>query len=193
LFPTVQLNASFGSQVSPTIFGQEQLEFDEEYQACIADPIPGVPCIHQTAQRGVPGFWTIGAVSTFSLPLVDYGLRHTERVNDDAQIASAQRTLEQTRGQVDIDVRQSYRAAQTALAQLSYARDESRLGTESARIAQLQYQHGIKDLSDVIQTQQQSVTAQSDFINARVAYVEAVVKLRVSLGTYTAQSAVADL
>lgn len=193
LFPTVQINAAFGSQVSPTFFGQEQLEFDQEYQACIANPIPGVPCIAQNATRGVPGFWNIGAVSTFTLPLVDYGERHTERVNDDAQIVSAQRTLDQTRTQVDVDVRQSYRAAQTALSELSYARDEARLGTESARIAQLQYQHGLIALSDVIQTQQQSVTAQSDFVNARVAYVEAVVKLRVSLGTYTAQSAVADL
>jgi outer membrane protein TolC len=114
-------------------------------------------------------------------------------VNDDAQLASAQSTLDQTRTQVQIDIRQTYRAAQTALAQLELAQQESRLGVESARVAQLQYTHGIIALSDVIQAQQQSVTAQSDLVAARVSYINAIVKLRVSLGTYTAQGAVADL
>ncbi len=193
LFPNVQIGAAIGNQFSPTLAVQEQEEFDEEYLECIEFPVPGVPCIHEMAQRGAPGFWSIQATSTFTLPLVDYGQRHAERINDDAQLASAERSLDQARLQAQLDVRQSYRGAQTALAQLSYASDEARLGTESARIAQLQYEHGLIALSDVIQAQQQSVTAQSDFVSARVSYVEAVVKLRVSLGTYTAQTAVADL
>lgn len=180
LFPQVQLTAAMGNQFAPTSAG-----------AIVGvNPTTGAPIV---LPRGSPGFWTLGATSTFTLPFVDYGQRHAERVNDDAQLASARTALDQARLQVEIDVRQSYRAAQTALAQLSFARDESRLGTESARIAELQYQHGLIALSDVIQTQQQSVTAQSDFVAARVMYVDAIVKLRVSLGTYTAQSAVADL
>jgi outer membrane protein TolC len=179
LFPQVQLSAAFGNQFAPTTAGQ------------IVGVTPGGQPI--VIPRGSAGFWTLGATTTFTLPLVDYGQRHTERVNDDAALVSAQRSLDEARTQVDINVRQSYRAAQTALAQLRFASDESRLGTESARIAELQYQHGLIALSDVIQTQQQSVTAQSDFVAARVAYVDAVIKLRVSLGTYTPQSAVADL
>ncbi|HXM07480.1 MAG TPA: TolC family protein, partial [Candidatus Acidoferrum sp.] len=179
LFPQIQLSASMGNQFAPTSAG-EVVGFNPD----------GTPI---TVPRGAPGFWAIGAVSTFTLPIVDYGQRHAERVNDDAQLASAQSTLDQTRTQVQIDIRQTYRAAQTALAQLELAQQESRLGVESARVAQLQYTHGIIALSDVIQAQQQSVTAQSDLVAARVSYVNAIVKLRVSLGTYTAQSAVADL
>ena len=179
LFPQVQLSAAIGNQFAPTSAGE------------VVGINPNGSLI--TVPRGTPGFWTLGATSTFTFPFVDWGQRHTERLNDDAQLASAQRSLDQTQTQVLIDVRQNYRAAQTALAQLSYARDESRLGAESARIAQLQYARGVIALSDVIQAQQQSVTAQSDFVSARVSYVDAVVKLRVSLGTYTAQSAVADL
>ena len=193
LFPQVQIGATIGNQFSPTLVSEEQIEFDQAYQECLAFPQPGVPCIHETATRGVPGFWSIQATSTFTLPIVDYGERRTERVNDDAQLASAQRALDQTRTQVQIDIRQTYRAAQTALAQLDLAQEESRLGVESARVAQLQYAHGVIDLSDVIQAQQQSVSAQSDLVGARVSYINAIVKLRVSLGTYTAQSAVADL
>jgi len=194
LFPTVQIGAAIGNQFSPTLVTQEQAELDEEYQECLAFPEPAAVCTPpEIVPRGSPGFWTVQATSTFSLPLVDYGQRRTERLNDDAQLVSAERSLDQTRTQAEVDVRQSYRAAQTALAQLSYARDEARLGTESARIAQLQYANGIIALTDVIQAQQQSVTAQSDYVAAKVSYVEAVVKLRVSLGTYTAQNAVADL
>ncbi|MGB6987355.1 MAG: TolC family protein [Candidatus Aquilonibacter sp.] len=179
LFPQVALNASFGNEFAPTTAGE-----------IIGVNPDGTPI---TVPRGAPGFWQINATSTFSLPFVDWGQRHTERINDDAQLASAERALDAARIQVQIDIRQNYRGAQTALSQLSYAEDESRLGTESARVAQLQYERGIIALSDVILAQQQSVTAQSDYVAAEVSYVEAVVKLRVSLGTYTAQSAVADL
>ena len=170
LFPTVALGASFGNQNSPTT----------------AAFVPNAP-------RGTPGYWQLQAVTTFTLPLVDYGARHTERVNDDAAIASADAFLTSVSGQAELDVRQSYRAARTAQAQLQFATDESTLGREAARIAQIQYQNGIIALSDVVQAEQTSVKAQSDLIAARVAYVTAVVNLRIALGTYDANTAVADL
>jgi outer membrane protein TolC len=179
LFPQVQINAAIGNQFAPTSAGE-----------LIGATPAGQPIY---APRGAPGFWVLGATTTFTLPFVDYGQRHFERVNDDAQLVSAERSLDQTRTQVDIDIRQSYRSAQTAQSQLAYARQEADYGTESARIAQLQYRHGLISLADVIQTQQESETAQYDLVNSRIAYVEAIVKLRVSLGTYTAQRAVADL
>jgi outer membrane protein len=125
--------------------------------------------------------------------LIDYNARHSERVNDDAQLASTQTSLEQTLLQSELDVRQSYRAAETALGQLAWAKQESAFGIESARIAQLQYKAGVKTIYDVLQAQQAAQQAAVDDITARVNYVEAVVKLRVSLGTYDANSAVADL
>jgi outer membrane protein TolC len=185
LFPTVQIGASFGNQLSPTT---------QQY-----GPIPGCTptvtnsCEEPIPRQGSPGFWQISATTTLSLPLVDYNQRHSERVSDDAQVNSAQMLLDQARTQAQIDVRQSYRAAQAALAQLAYAKTESQLGSESARIAQLQYAHGLITLADVIQTQEQAVVAESDLVGARVSYVDAVVKLRVSLGVYDAKSAVADL
>ena len=179
LFPTIQIGASLGNQFAPTSAGQ-----------IVGVDANGNPV---TVPRGSPGFWSLYAQSTFTLPFVDYGQRHAERVADDAQVVAAKMLLEQAQTQAELDVRQSYRSAQTALAQLQYAQQEADLGRESARIATLQYQRGVIALADVIQTQQQSVIAQSDLVNARVAYVDAVVKLRVSLGIYDARSAVADL
>ncbi len=188
LYPQVSISADIGNQFSPTNAVNEQESLNQE---CQLFGLP--PNCFGIVPRGSPGFWFIQAVSTFSLPIVDYNARHSERVNDDAQLASAKTTFEQTVLQAELDVRQSYRAAQTALSQLMWARQEAEFGTESARIAQLQYKAGVKTIYDVLQAQQAAQSAQNDYVAARINYVDAVVKLRVSLGTYSAQSAVADL
>lgn len=198
LFPSINLSAGFGNQFSPTTAVLEQSQIDQQFaltnQERISQGLPPLPASAKpVVPRGSAGYWQIQAVTTFTLPLVDYGARHTERASDDAAIANAEAALTAASGQAELDVRQSYRAAQTALAQLQFATDESRLGREAARIAQIQYQNGIIALSDVVQAEQTSVKAQSDLIAARVAYVSAVVKLRIALGTYDATSAVADL
>ncbi len=198
LFPNVQLSGAFGNQFSPTgaVYDQSIIDSDfaQNNAALIAQNLPPLPASDKpTVTRGAPGFWNIQATTTFTLPFVDYGARKAERNQDDAALTSANAALDNAKSQAELDVRQSYRAAQTALAQLKYAQDESRLGVEAARIAQLQYQNGIIALSDVSQAEQTSIAAQSDLINARVAYVEAVVNLRVALGTFDPQSIVADL
>ncbi len=186
LFPQVQITALLGNQYSPTNSVAIQNQYNAYCQLGISRACTTVP-------RGSPGFWNLQAVSTFSLPLVDYNARHSERVNDDAQLESAKTSFAQTRLQAELDVRQSYRAAMTAQSQLSWAKQEAGYGTESARIAQLQYKAGVKTIYDVLQAQQAAAQALDDYVNARVNYVEAVVKLRVSLGTYDARSAVMDL
>ncbi len=198
LFPSLEITASMGNQYSPTESVELQEEYDAEFisenEERISVGLPPLPSSDiPVVPRGSPGFWQIGLTSTFTLPIVDYGQRHTERVNDDAQVASDEAALENAISQAQLDVRQQYRAAQTAQAQLSYAEEEASLGTESARIAQLQYRSGVIALADVFQAQQTSVEAQSDLINARVAYVDAVVALRIAVGTYDPHSAVADL
>ena len=169
LYPQIQTFAQIGNQFSPTLAAQAN------------------------APRGTPGYWLLGVTSTITLPLVDWGTRAENHRNLNEQIAVAQTTLDSTRGQVELDVRQQYRAALTALAQLSSAEQESRYAVEAARVAQLQYAHGLITLVDVQQRQQSALAAQADLYNARVAYADAVVKLRVALGIYDPHSAVADL
>ena len=174
LFPQIQTFASLGNQFSPTLAVQE------------ANAGLQVP-------RGTPGFWQIGVISSISVPFWDWGARRANHQGLDAQIVTQEENVASTRTQVELDVRQAYRAAQTALAQLQSAQQESRYATEAARIARLQYAHGLKSLIDVLAAEQSSLTAQTDAYNARVAYIEAVVKLRVALGIYDAPAAVADL
>ncbi len=174
ILPQIQTFAQIGNQFSPTLPGQ------------LAAQGVFVP-------RGTPGYWLLGVTSTISLPILDWGTRAANHRNLNDQIAAAQITLNSTRGQVELDVRQQYRAAQTALAQLASAQDENRYALEAARVAELQYEHGIITLVDVQQRQQSALSAQTDLYTARAAYADAIVKLRVALGIYDPHSAVADI
>lgn len=173
LFPQIQTFAGIGNQFSPTLAVQ-QSKFG---------PV----------SRGNLGYWNIGINTTISLPLLDWGARRSNHRNLNEQIVAAQANLGAVRTQAEIDVRQSYRAAQTAMAQLASAQEETRYASEAARIAEVQYAHGVIGLVDVQQRQQAALSAQVDLYNARVAYVNAIVNLRVALGVVTPQQAVADL
>ena len=100
-----------------------------------------------------------------------------------AQIASAQAQLASTTNAVEVDVRQSLRGAQTARANLTTAIQADRAGTESARIAQLQYRNGLISLTDATSAQRDALQAASDLVAAHVTYLDALVKLRVAVGT----------
>ncbi len=120
LYPQIQISGLLGNQYSPTSSVLEQQQID---QGCLLNHI--FPC--PSVARGSFGFWALQAVSTFSLPLVDYNARHSERVNDDAQLASAESTLNSAQLQSELDVRESYRAAKTAQAQVDWATQEATL------------------------------------------------------------------
>jgi multidrug efflux system outer membrane protein len=172
LWPQISTAAAFGNQYSPTNAAQ-LAQF-------------GAAASHY-------GFWNIGVQTSFSLPFWDWGARRANHANLNEQIASQETALGAARTQAELDVRRQYRAAQTALAQLASAQDETRYALEAARVAKLQYEHGLKTLTDVLAAQQASLSAQTDAFNARVAYAGAIVNLRVALGIYDARSAVADL
>jgi len=168
-FPVLQVNAAFGNQFSPT-------QINATTSLFTGLPLPAFP-------RGSPGFWSIGATETLQIGFVEYGSRHAQHRAAHFAIESAQRTLDTTRYSVETDVRQALRGAQTAAANLATAKEASALGTESARIAQLQYKNGLISLSDATQAERDNLSAQNDLVNARVNYIDAVVRLRVSVGT----------
>jgi outer membrane protein len=178
--PVIQVNGSFGNQTSPTTFIQEQQQRD-------ADNLQlaqlGQPLLPPNIVRGTPGFWQIGATSTFNLSLIDYGARKARHRAARAGIDSAVAALQTTEYAVETDIRQALRAVQTTYANLQTAKQAVALGIESARIAQLQYKNGLISLTDATQAEQTSLSAQNDLATAQIGYVNAIVHLRVALGT----------
>jgi outer membrane protein TolC len=178
LRPQIALNAAFGNQVTPTIFGGQQAAIDQQNAINASQGLPLLPNVN----RNQPGFWQIGATATLAIPLVDYGTRRTAHEGARAQIAAADAALSSALGSVELDVRQSLRAAQTGAANVSLYGQAADLGRESARIAQLQYKNGLISLSDADAAEQTALSAGNDLIAARVSYLVSIVRLRIAIG-----------
>jgi len=164
LLPQVQLTGSFGNQYSPTTVAYS--------------PLTGLP----TGVRGSPGFWQIGSTATFSLPIIDYGVRAAQHHSARALIDANVQALTVAENGVEVDVRSALRGAQTAYANLQTSKQAANLGVESSRIAQLQYRNGLISLTDATSAEQSALQAGVDLITARANYVTAVVRLRVAVG-----------
>ncbi len=195
LLPQVNVFAAFGNQTSPTGYVDQQNQVTQLNAQCARYP-NSIECIgypFQNVSRGTPGFWNIGATSTLSLPIVDYGTRAAEHRSANANVAAAQLALDTAKNAAQADVTESLRGAQTARQALSYQRKAAQLGLEAARIARLQYENGVASLTDTKAAQQTSLQVQADLFNAQIAYIDAVVKLRSALGTFDPAATVADL
>ena len=168
--PQIQLTGAFGNTETPT--------------TSTSGPtvIPGFGVIPGTTVSR-PGFWSIGMTSTLSIPFVEYGTRRAAHRAARAQLTAAEGQLAFTKSAVETDVRQSLRAVQTTNANLTTSRQAERLGTESARIAQLQYRNGLISLTDATAAEQSALQAANDLVVAQVNYLNALVRLRASVGT----------
>jgi outer membrane protein TolC len=166
--PQLQLTGAFGNSETP------------------AEKTSGAQVINgflfPATTRNRTGFWQIGATETFTLPLIEYGARRAQHRAARAQLDAALATLASDESSVATDVRQSLRAVQTANANLITSREAERLGTESARIAQLQYRNGLISLTDATAAEQSALSAANDLIVAQVNYLNALVHLHTSVG-----------
>ncbi|HEY4441113.1 MAG TPA: TolC family protein [Candidatus Elarobacter sp.] len=166
--PQLQLTGSFGNSETPAA------------QTTAARVISGITIPATTNNR--VGFWQIGAVESFTLPLIEYGARRAQHRAARAQIDAALATLAASESGVAADVRAALRGVQTATANLATSREAARLGTESARIAQLQYRNGLISLTDATAAEQSALSAANDLVVAQVGYLNALVRLRTSVG-----------
>jgi outer membrane protein TolC len=178
LKPAIQLTGAFGNQNSPTANAQTAAQLAAQNAQLIAAGQPPLSTVISHA-----GFWQLGATETFQIGLIDYGARAAAHRAARAQIEAAVANLASARHAVETDVRQAVRGVQTAAANLTTSKEAARLGAESARISQLQYKNGLISLTDATQAEQTNLSAQNDLVTARVAYVEAIVHLRVAIGT----------
>jgi multidrug efflux system outer membrane protein len=191
LRPTVAINGSFGSQVSPTNFVDEQQQIDESNAEALASyrseqaMFPGVtiapPTLLPPVDRHQPGFWQFNIVSTFNIPLYDYGQRAANHHAARAQIESSLASLYNAYDSVQADVNAAQRNVAAAAEKLRLAKLSETAAAESARISQLQYKNGLISFTDVTQVEQTALSTEFDLVSARVAYVTSLIKLRVAL------------
>ncbi|MFN2527603.1 MAG: TolC family protein [Candidatus Baltobacteraceae bacterium] len=195
LRPQISVNGAFGNQMSPTNAASQYAQINGLNAGCASGALPPSQCagFPYGFTRGNPGFWQVGATTTFSVPLIDYGTRHTAHIAADENIHSNELAYTSALGAAEADVRQSLRGAKTAAQSIVYQKKAADFATESARIAQLQYKNGLISLTDVTAAQNTANSAQTDLFNARVSYITALVKLRTALGIFDPAGLVSDL
>ena len=167
--PQLQVTGSFGNSEIPTTVTSSGVF------------IPGYGFVPGNTVNRV-GFWQIGATETWTVPLIEYGSRRAQHHAARAQLDAALAVLASGESQVALEVRQDFRAVETARANLTTSREADRLGAESARIAQLQYRNGLISLTDANAAEQSALSAANDLVAARVAYLNALARLRAAVG-----------
>ena len=114
-FSPVNVFAAFGNQTSPTGFVNQQNQItplNADARASKQDRMHWVSLFN--VARGTPGFWDIGATSTLSLPIINYGARSAAHHSANQAIDSAQLALDSAKTEAEAEVRESLRSAQTS-------------------------------------------------------------------------------
>jgi outer membrane protein len=181
--------ASARAQIAVARLADAAIESDRRPQLTLSGAVGNSETPGQTQLAGIPGltpsrpgFWQIGATESLTVPFIEYGTRRAAHRAARAQLTAAEGTLASVESGVATDVRQSLRAVQTAYANLATQREAQRLGAESARIAQLQYRNGLISLTDATAAEQSALSAANDLVAARVSYLDALARLRASVG-----------
>ena len=169
--PIVTLDGQWGNQVSPTANATL-------FNACLAHGLPASAC-------GPPGshFYTIGIISTWSVPLLDWGARRAGHRSANTGISSEAGALDAARRQALIDVDQAARRVKVNQQNLQLALSNVKVAKQTADISRVQYEVGIISELDATNAQQTYLQAAKDLLAAQVGYVLSLEKLKLATGT----------
>jgi len=172
--PYVQMSGAWGNQVSPT--NNAQL-----FSECTAAGLPPAQC-----QPGTSHFYELSILSTWSLPLVDYGTVHSGHVSAHREIDAQTSGVTNARQQALIDVDQAVRRLLVERDNLTLASKNVEVAKQAAYISAVQYKVGMISQTDVSAAQQSYLTAARQLLDAQVAYVLGIARLKKATGTLTA-------
>jgi outer membrane protein len=169
--PYVQMTGAWGNQVSPT--NNAQL-----FNECTAAGLPPSQC-----QPGTSHFYELSVLSTWSLPLVDYGTVHSGHVSAHREIDAQTSGLANAKQQALVDVDQAVRRLLVERDNLTLAQKNVDVAKQAAYISAVQYKVGIISQTDVSAAQQSYLTAARQLLDAQVAYVLGIARLKKATGT----------
>lgn len=171
--PNVVVAGAWGNQTSPT----NNAQF---INTCLGEGFPPSICV-----AGPSHFYEVSVVSTWTLPLLDWGTVHAGHVSAHRLIDSQRAALGAARQQALIDVDQAVRRLLVERENLGLARANVQVAKQAAQISAVQYKVGLASQTDVTAAQQSYLSAAKDLVSAQVGYVLAIVKLKIATGTLT--------
>ena len=102
-------------------------------------------------------------------------------------LAQRQAELEDTRGQIEAEVREAYLDLEAAAGQVEVARKNLQVGQETLEMTRARMEAGVVNTLEVVQAQQTVASAQLDLINSVFAHNLAKLSLARALGQITDQ------
>jgi outer membrane protein len=123
-----------------------------------------------------------GVGLTLNIPIRNRAGQATQ-IRSELEFRQAQMRLQQIENQVSIEVRNAQYAVQQNRASVESAQAALDLARQSLDAEQKKYQFGTSTTTLVLQYQSQLATAESNFVNATVAYEKSRVELARSTGT----------
>lgn len=124
-------------------------------------------------------------VGTLSVPVWQGGRIASDIAQAEAVLAQRQAELDDTRGQIEAEVREVYLDLDAAAGQVEVARKNLQVGQETLEMARARMQAGVVNTVEVVQAQQTVASAQLDLINSIFAHNLAKLSLARVLGHAT--------
>jgi len=122
------------------------------------------------------------AVGTLSIPLWQGGRTAGDIAQAEAVLAQRQAELDDTRGQIEAQVREACLDLEAAAGQVEVARKNLDVAQETLEMARARMEAGVVNTVEVVQAQQTVASAQLDLINSVFAHNLAKLSLARALG-----------
>jgi outer membrane protein TolC len=141
--------------------------------AARAERLPSLAVSGNYEIIGVNPSHTHGAftvVGTLSIPLWQGGKTAGDVAQAESVLAQRRAELEDTRGQVEAEVRQAYLDLEAATGQVEVARKNRQIAQEALEMTRARMEAGVINTVEVVQAQQTLASAQLDLINSVFAH-----------------------
>lgn len=125
---------------------------------------------------------TYSFVGALRIPIFQGGRIRGEIEQADAALQQRKAELEDLRGRVDYEIRTSFLDVQSAADQLTVARSNVELATETLTQSRDRFAAGVADTVEVVQAQERLATANEDYISALYSHNVAKAALARSMG-----------
>ncbi len=126
------------------------------------------------------GVYSVSGVLT--VPIYEGGRIHADAVQAEAALKQRKAEFEDTRGQVEQDIRQAFIDLRSAVDQVNVAQANVKLAHETLAQSQDRFLQGVADSVEVVQSEQAVVQADDDLITALFEHNLAKVSLARAMG-----------
>ena len=148
--------------------------------ACLRSSVSGDYEVIGTNPAQSHGAFT--AVGTVNIPLWQGGRTAGDIAQAEAVLAQRQAELEDTRGQIEAEVREAYLDLDAAAGQVEVARKNLQVAQETLEMTRARMEAGVVNTLEVVQAQQTVASAQLDLIDSVFAHNLAKLSLARALG-----------